>query len=531
MKELLSKPAFLSLLGGVLLWAGWPTSPLFPLLFIGMALLLLAAKKLIDQEATNWIFFRTIYLGTFAWNVLTTWWIINSTVGGFVIAVFANSALMVIPFVLFRIAHRVKLQKTALIVFILSWLSYEYLHHNWSLNWPWITLGNGLAMYPSLIQWYEFTGTGGGSLWILVVNAYLYTLLHQWDGFRIKQWIGPVSIFLVPLLVSALVLVSLPKNPTPKTTEIVLLQPNFNTYTQKSRHGNAFIPYDEQIQKMIQLSKTQLTPETEVLVWPETAISGSNQESMFKRTQAYHDLTVFLAQYPQLTLIAGLDSYEICPDQKNPTEFASHSPYVGFYESYNSALMMRSDTISIYHKSKFVPGAERVPFPFLIKPLEILLGGVGFGHFFGQDHIMPFTTKHGIKVAPSICYESIFGEFITEFVTNGADIILISTNDDWWHDTQGHRQHYNYARLRAIETRRSIARSANTGTSGYIDLYGADAQASSYRETAVLRQQVALNSQVTFYTQHGDYIGRTSAYIAVLLIISLFVKRFTPNRK
>ena len=278
---------------------------------------------------------------------------------------------------------------------------------------------------------------------------------------------------------------------------------------------------------MIDSSKTQLTQNTAFLLWPETAISGNTRESKFKRTGKYHLLKQFLSSYPNLTLVSGVDTYEFCEDQEHPTQYAAFSPKGGYYEPYNAALMMNQDSLAFYHKSKFVPGAEQVPFPWLIKPLTMLLGGVGFGHYFGQENQIPFKGKSGVKGGAGICYESIYGEHMAEFINNGAQLQFVITNDDWWHDTEGHRQHYDYARLRAIETRKPLARSGNTGFSGFFDIFGQDSQKTAYRKNACIKKELVLNDYLTFYTQHGDYIGRISAFFAVCFLLSVVVKRIT----
>ena len=83
-----------------------------------------------------------------------------------------------------------------------------------------------------------------------------------------------------------------------------------------------------------------------------------------------------------------------------------------------------------------------------------------------QENRTVYTLNNGIKIAPVICYESIYGEYVTEYVRNGAQMLAIITNDGWWKKSQGYKQHLSYSKIRAIETRRSIARSANTGVFG-----------------------------------------------------------------
>jgi apolipoprotein N-acyltransferase len=120
-----------------------------------------------------------------------------------------------------------------------------------------------------------------------------------------------------------------------------------------------------------------------------------------------------------------------------------------------------------------VPGVETIP-PFLhfLDAWFDKFGG-STGSYTGQpNRIALATTNSSYLIAPSVCYESIYGEFMSRFTHNGANIIAIITNDAWWGNTPGHLQLLDYARLRAIETRRWVVRSANTGISCVIDPAG-----------------------------------------------------------
>lgn len=534
MKKLIKNPFILSILGAVCMWAGWPTSPFVPLIFVGMSVFLFSAHRMVEDNYSSVKYFGVMCFGLLLWNVLGSWWIYNSTFAGMAMAVIGNTLLMYLPFMFYRMASRLSLEKLAPFVFLVVWLGYEYLHQNWALNWPWLTLGNGLAYYPEIVQWYEFTGAHGGSLWVLVVALTLLPFFKQTAGK--KQFIPLGLVALIPLVASYFTVARNEEllSSYEDTSEIVVLQPNFNTYTQKNGPDRVS-PSNQVIQMMIE-SRKQLTQNTEFLIWPETAINGIGpiQEKMFHKTNQYKLLQTLLNDFPNLTLLSGLNGYNVCEDQTNHSEFASYfmsGRDTIYYESYNSALMMQIDSVSFYHKSKFVPGAEQIPFPWLIKPISVLLGGVNFGHSFGQKEALPFTGKMGTKISPAICYESIFGEYMTGFVNNGAHVHAIMTNDDWWHNTEGHKHHFLYAGLRAIETRREIARSANTGTSGFFDVYGHYKQETDYRVGAVLREEMKKFAGLTFYVKYGDYLSRTACYLAVILMLSLFVKRVTPKRQ
>jgi apolipoprotein N-acyltransferase len=189
--------------------------------------------------------------------------------------------------------------------------------------------------------------------------------------------------------------------------------------------------------------------------------------------------------------------------------------------------------IQLYHKSKLVPGVEKMPFPTLLKPLEkyaIDLGGMP-GSLGVQDERSVFVSySDNKKVAPAICYESIYGEYCGEYINKGAGLIFIITNDGWWKDTPGYRQHNSYARMRAIEHRRSIARSANTGTSCFINQRGDMEQATDFWVPAVIKATLNYNEEITFYTKYGDYIARVACFLSVALLLLAVANKFNKNR-
>jgi apolipoprotein N-acyltransferase len=156
------------------------------------------------------------------------------------------------------------------------------------------------------------------------------------------------------------------------------------------------------------------------------------------------------------------------------------------------------------------------------------LGGAS-GSLGSQDEASVFELKDESKAAPVICYESVFGEYLTDYVKKGAELIVIITNDGWWRNTPGYKQHLSFARLRAIETRRSVARSANTGISAFINQRGDLVETTRWWEEAAIKGILNLNDEVTFYVKYGDYIARISMFVSVLLILFLFVRKKTQQ--
>jgi len=121
-------------------------------------------------------------------------------------------------------------------------------------------------------------------------------------------------------------------------------------------------------------------------------------------------------------------------------------------------------------------------------------------------------------LAPIICYESIYGEYINSYVAKGANVLAVITNDGWWGNTPGHKQHLAYARLRAIETRRWVVRSANTGISAVINNYGEIKEQKPWNTAAVIKYLIPVKNELTFYVKYGDYIFKMSFFASILLL-------------
>jgi apolipoprotein N-acyltransferase len=191
------------------------------------------------------------------------------------------------------------------------------------------------------------------------------------------------------------------------------------------------------------------------------------------------------------------------------------------YDVFNSGIYISNRRTEVYHKSKLVPGVEKMPFPVLLRPLEKLAINMGgtMGSLGTQDDRMVFTDPvNSAGLAPVICYESVYADYLTEYVRRGANLLFIITNDGWWDDTPGYVQHLNYARLRAIENRRQIARCANTGISCFISETGALYDETPWWKEAVITRTLYKNNELTFFSKYGDLISYCCSAITVLFI-------------
>ena len=531
-------PPLLALLGAVLLWAAWPVhpAPLALLLFVGFVPYLRLEQVLTARGAKRGRVFANTYFFLVLWNAFTTWWVSYSTLGGGIAAVVLNAALMCLPLMAFR---RTKERFGATVGYLslpIYWIAFEQLHLYWDLSWPWLTLGNGFASATGWVQWYEYTGFLGGSLWILAVNILLFRAMFLSQELtpkqRTRRFGAGVLAFAIPLLISSQIGFHFQeKGPG---IEVVVVQPNVDPYNEKFPENPHFIPYNEQLTRLLQRTEASITPQTRLVLWPETSLEEPLFETTFAQTpQTMRIRQELLARHPGLSLLVGVTSLSTYPNAAHASPTARHRDDVGYYDIFNAAAFFADATAApqFYHKSKLVPGVEKIP-PMLSSVLKnIDLGGI-VGSYGSQEERTVFPAPPaapGLRLAPLICYESIYGDFAAQYVHNGATLLGLITNDGWWSDSPGYRQHLAYGALRCIETRRDLARSANTGISAFIDQQGTISHRTGWWVGASSRATVHLNTDETFYVRYGELIGRGAQVLAVLGLLALLIRRFVAR--
>lgn len=517
---------FLTLSAGLLLWLAWPPLPTAPLIFIGFLPFLWLQHKAQKEGTKNVVYWFHTYMGLLVWNILTTYWVWHASEIGAVMAIALNALLMSLPWLFYHITRKTFGDKLAIPALVFYWLGFEYLHLNWQVSWPWLTVGNVFASTPNMAQWYEYTGFMGGSLWVLAVNILVYKLIINYTR---ANTIKLSVVVLLPILVSYAILYSLDQQDGMREKDRVntsIIQPNIDPY--KDKFGGK--TPQEQLDIMLRLAEESITPKTRLVVFPETSLTQQIDETALNEHTAIIQIRAFCKKH-NVTVLTGADTYYFFKKGEEITLTARKYQDDIYYDAYNTALLIdTTDSIQVYHKSKLVPGVEQLPYPSLFRPLEKMfaLGGTS-GSLGIQDDAEIFTTHDGIKVAPIICYESVYGDWVGSYVRQGADLLCIITNDGWWKNTPGYNQHLQYARLRAIEMRRNIVRSANTGISAFINYKGETEVETEWWVEAQLNKTTSLKRELTWYAKTGDYIGKLSAWLAVMLLLATFVKARTKK--
>ncbi len=495
---------------------------------------LLAMERIASnlQVKRIWIYH---YLTFVIWNALTTFWVCNATIGGGLFAIFANAFQMSLIFGLFRLSKK-RFKGILPYIFLVSvWIAWEHFYFDAEISWPWLVLGNSFAGSIKSIQWYEYTGSLGGSLWIWLCNLSIFGLMvvlsdGRWNRFNIKAKtaaiLGILTLFIAPFITSRVIWNNYEEKENP--LEILIIQPNIDPYnkfqamTQAQQDAIAL----EQIQFFLDNRDSLNQNQTLLIVAPETFTSGFNIND-YKEHQSWQRFTSFLKNYPNVNLLFGASTYEFIYSKDAPSHTARPFYDGMWYEAHNTALIVDgSERTEYFHKSKLVVGVEHTPYPQIFCKLDDALGGV-MGRCIGQDEISLLNVvneEEKIKIGCAVCYESVYGEYYTGYIKKGAEAMTIITNDAWWGDTPGYKQHLRYASLRAIETRRSIARSANTGISAFINQRGEIINPTDWWVPATLNGTINLNDKITFFVKSGDIVGRTSTFIFLLLLLAFLVR-------
>ncbi|MDA3953063.1 MAG: apolipoprotein N-acyltransferase [Bacteroidales bacterium] len=474
------------------------------------------------------ILFAYAALSFSIWNTLTTYWIHNATLFGAISAVIINTLLMTSTFWLFHFTKKKLGTKIGQISLLVYWIGFEHLYLNAEISWPWLNLGNAFAKDIKLIQWYEFTGTLGGTFWIILVNILLLNLLKSFINLRkYKPLLSQISILAALIFIPIIISIFIFRNYQEDGDDynIAVLQPNIDPYNDK--FGG--LSHSQQLNILLNLADSITDENTDYVVGPETVLGNSIWINNLEANYSIQAVRNFVNNNPNVNFITGIDCYKrYMPEEEHSPTTRYWEKEKFYYDAYNSAIQIdTSNFIPIYHKSKLVVGVEKMPYPKLFKLLNNVI--VNLGGTTGSRGTQKYrgTFKHSVdemRIAPVICYESIYGEFVTNYIKNGANFIFVVTNDGWWGNSAGYKQHLNYSQLRAIETRRSVARSANTGISGFINQRGEILNRTQWWVRDAIKGTIKANSKLTFYVIYGDYIGRIASFLAIFIFLYAIVQ-------
>ena len=521
--RMMKKPLILCLISLALLSVGWLGVSGLPLL-VAFVPMLIMSDRYGQSRRDNWKVFGWA-AATFAlWNLTTCWWVWKATWIGVVAPTLIEGVLFGAMFWLYHWSKSRAPKPLVYTILVTGWMFCEYMYLFGEISFGWLTLGNGFGADIPFIQWYDTTGVFGGSLWVWICNLMIYTTITSRK--RSLQWWSAVAVA-APVIVSLAIYFTYDEEGKP--VKVTTVQPNIDPYGEKYS-----LSPQEQIDIFLRLA-AEAPSDVDYIIMPETAIQVGGRgilENAIERDDAVLEFQQFVRErYPNSQIISGADTWKMYAPGEKLTNTARYSERDGYYwDHYNTALAFDGHDLQIYHKTKLLIAVERTPFNDLVKKYNIAildLGGVT-GQFGYDDGPKAFKGPRGLTVGSAICWEAVFGEFWSSFVQQGADVMFVISNEGWWGDTPGYKQMFRYTQMRAVESRRAVARSVNTGISGFITQLGERQQTLGWDVRGTLTSTILSNDHITFYNRYGDYIVRITNLLfglSLLYFIAYRVRR------
>jgi apolipoprotein N-acyltransferase len=518
---------FLSVASGILLGLPWLFPGLSLVLLFAFVPLFFADSFVFQQNRTTGLTFSFLlgFITFFVWNILSTWWIAYVSLAGMLFITSLNALFMATAWWCKNKIHRRLGASSGYFSLIVFWISFEFISHYGMLPWPWLTLGNGFANTVKLIQWYEFTGVLGGSFWVLLSNVLIYITIKNLPDRSFLKITRSAGVALLAIALPVIASWWMYSNYSEHgiIQNVVVLQPNINPYTEKFSGMSA----TKQVDRLIALADSKITGSTDIVLAPETALAPVWEDSLVLHDASLLPLRQIIQRFPTASFVIGAISRRIFHDDE-PISKTAQQYGACYFDRFNSALLFYGiQDIQFSHKNILVAGVEKEPlreYLSFLPDIMLDLGGMNGGLAEGKE---PSVLKSfsGQTIGPVICFESAFGGHVRDLVKKGAQYIAVLTNDGWWKDAPGVWQHFGYSRIRAIETRRSVVQSANTGISGFINQRGDILMQTKVNTSVALNSEIRTNNTVTFYVRYGDYLAWICLLLAGFVGIYFFAYR------
>ncbi|MCF7805171.1 MAG: apolipoprotein N-acyltransferase [Candidatus Marinimicrobia bacterium] len=381
------------------------------------------------------------------------------------------------------------------------WVAVEFLRSFGTLVMPWVSLSLSQTDYLPAIQMAGITGMYGVSFWVVLLNVVIIRYLMAKDvGKPTWKWaIVAFAIYLIPLGYGTVILRVLPGvTEESKPVKVSVLQPNVDPNQKWSSQFRR-----ENYALLDSLTSVVTAQEPDIAIWPETATPS------YLRYNRYGYLTKLRKKVNS----TGIPLLTGTPDWRPPDSVTQGDDG----SIYNAAVLIEqgSENLQTYRKVKLVPFAEYVPYQRIFGFFYKL--DLGQGNYTPGEKYTVFNLNEPVrtKFSVAICYDSSFPELLRRFRQGGAEWQAIITNDAWFGNTSGPYQHAEWAKMRAVEYRTPIARSANTGISMLIDGWGRVRQSLPLNSQGTLTGTLETNLRPTFYAKFGDVFSIIITLIAI----------------
>jgi apolipoprotein N-acyltransferase len=511
METMKKRDILLSLLSAILLVLSFPNFDLEFLAWFALAPLFFSieGKGLVHSFKLGFLTGIISFLGILYWIIVAvhTYGNVPLILSGFILLLLVGYlSLFIGAFTFFTRLIQMRSGFQTVLFTPLLWVALEYLRSFLLTGFPWANLGYSQYLNLPFIQMADITGAYGLSFIILLVNATLFRVLHQWPkkAFPVKEVVLTVLILLGFLIYGYVKMGVVDRemigNPS---LRIGLVQGNID---QSIKWDESF--QMETLKIYEKLSSRVAEEKPDLILWPETATPF-----FFQDAKEYQPFVLDISKKTNAFLLFGTPSYKARK---------------GKVDHYNSAYLVSpsGELVGKYDKIHLVPFGEYVP----LQDLLFFIGslGEGIGDFKSGKEIFNFSLPQG-QFGVLICFEIIFPDLSRRFVKKGANFLVTITNDAWFGRTSAPYQHFSMATFRAVENRVFIARAANTGITGFIDPRGKILKQGGIFTEEAINGTIRLSNQKTFYTLYGDIFAWICSVLSILLLANALIRK--PKRK
>ena len=576
---------FYSALSGLLLSVAFPPFPIFITTFFAFIPLffVLNEEEQMPKTLKNRKF-PYIYITFFIYHLCSNYWI--STVqensdpylfwAGIALDIF-HPFFFFFPFLLLFISNRLVGKSLSLWLFPMFWTIFEWLHSIGDMGYSWLSIAH--TQYTNL-YWYQIidiAGIWGATFLLAMANILIYKLMLNGKNTNgkysfktlfnstVKKIYGVTiyAIVMIPMTYGFVVMNNfdyerqLAEN---NFLNIGLIQPNINPWDKWETSRFKQIQTHLRLQDSLinSIKEVNATGNLHLCIWSETAIPVLDLSVNRDMKLDFITQDLIRTNTSLLTGIAKYYFYEPNEDLPVTAKYFDNDENKEFpFSSFNAALMInpaqwsierdiegnfaaenllnnnfreKNVTMQFHYKAKLTPFAEGFPYvEYLSFAKDWLRWGVGISAWTKGKKTDNLVVENGgktAKIAPIICIESVYPDHVRKFVINGANIISVITNDAWYDYSSGPWQHYVIAATRAIENRRYIARSANSGVTGFIAPTGKTIErAPQYKEIAIAASIPIISSDnLTLYTRYGDYLPQFFCIASILIVLIQYIR-------
>lgn len=536
MKKLISGFRFQTylpcILSGLLFGLSFPSYPyvrLEVLAWFWMAPLLLSLKQV--QSFPR--FLGRVYLAAFITCVFGMSWLMASTVKGALLLFFVGGVVFTVPFVGFYFVRRTFGWRAALWTAPVIWTAWDWLYHRSDGSFGWLTMGVSQSNLNWLVQYVDITGVWGITFWLVLFNVLIVMAVENWQAARARGGQTQVTgaflarrlalisglMLAVPLSYSAYVFTRAALAPQGKELSVLLVQPNANPWERLAATSRPVV-----LRKTIGMTNRALAAsesKPDLIIWPETAVPYVLAEDKDAREIVYRSITLW-----ETPLLTGLLDARTEPDRRevfNGAALLSPAPE-------EPGKRFNVESSPVYHKRVLMPFVERVPFVDRFPALQRLAIDIGAGDGVSRGSeatVFSFRTRRGDQatVAAAICYEYLYPAEVAELVKGGAQMVALITNEGWFSKTHGEYQMAAFSRLRSIETRRAMARTANTGLTWLVDSLGRVHEQAPWWSEQTLAGKIALSDEMSLYVRYTDYFPKACAWLTLALLLATSIQQ------